>query len=300
MRNGRLLRDTLKVLERHGFASVQLENVRSCFDIVAKRKGNMMLLKIVENIDSIDDKTAKSIATLNDFFGTSAFAVGSGYKGGRLSEGIAFSRHGISCISLETMGHVMDGEAPANAERFLGAKYKIDGGILAAARRKRGMSMHELSEATGISVNSIYRYENQSTYVSLGNWRKLEHFFGSDIRTVREYNQSASEHHEVPRSKGSDSGIGMLEMESGPFKMIGKMKFRYEAGQITDRKTLRKRAEVYARIHELTERDFPFFISEKASIESIFGIPVISRDELRRISEEKELKEKLMERAPAY
>ena len=300
MRKKGMAEDALKILDSRGFDSVRLEGVRSCFDIVARKNGRMLMLKIVENIDSIDEKTARSVSMLTSFFDTSAFAVGFGYKGSRMRDGVVFSRHGISCISTGTVERVIDGEKPANAERFIGAKYRIDGHSLAAARRERGMSMRELSEATGISTDSIYRYESSSPYVSLANWKKLEGFFGSGIQTLHESDARTVPSRGTAETGGLPTGLGMFEMESGPFKMIGKMKFRYEVGQITDRRTSRKRAEIYSKIHALTGKDFPFFISDKASIESVFGIPVIGKEELRHMSGEKELREKLTARTTTY
>ncbi|MCL5112234.1 MAG: helix-turn-helix domain-containing protein [Candidatus Marsarchaeota archaeon] len=300
MQKKNMVKDAIRILDSRGFESVQLGNVRSCFDIVARKKGRMLLFKIVENIDSIDERTAHSVAMLTNFFSTSAFAVGSGYKGSRLEEGIAFARHGISCISLETMERVIDGESPANAERFIGAKYRINGHSLREVREKSRTSIRELSEATGISADSIYRYESSSPYVSLSNWRKLEQFFNGKIRSL----PAGVPEKVVDRKSGErieeSHGISLIKMDSGPFNMIGKMKLRYEVGQITDRRTSRKRAEIYARIHTLTGKDFPFFISDKASIENVFGIPVVSRRELQQLSGEKELKEKLTARATIY
>ncbi len=294
-----IVRNAMKILDSRGFESVQLESVRSCFDVVARRKGTMLMLKIVENIDSIDAKTAGSVEQLNSFFGTSAFAVGNVYKGSRLQEGIAFSRHGISCISMSTMEHMIDGEQPVSAERFISAKYRIDGPALKEERRRSGASIGELSDSTGISRDSIYRYERHSPYVSLSNWNRLEKFFNGRLKRLRDTAKTGP----TPDVRGAvprDGRISMVEMDSGPFKMIGKMRFRYEAGQITDRRTSRKRAEVYGKIHELTGRDFPFFISDKASVQNVFGIPVMRRHELESISEEKELKEKLTERSTTY
>lgn len=282
-----LLKKYSRLLQTRGFSDATAYGLRSSFDIITKKKDRVLLLKLVDNIDSISDKEANALKELSTFFDGEAFIIYQNYKNKKVNDKLIFSRHGISCVSSNTFEILLDGTDIARAQRFVKTKYKVDAELLKKMRALSGFSIRELSREVGVSKDTIYRYENARTFSTSRNLKKLEKFF--DYRLTEASYTKIPEFQETMKFT-SVKGISMVNLDAAPFNMLAKRHFRYEAGSQLDQRTRKKIAAFYRDLASVLEEDYPFFVTDSENgADNVDGIPIIKRKELAKIKAEKDL-----------
>ena len=286
-----LVKQNAQLIDRLGFNLVSVADTRSCFDIIAERNGVIMLLKVVKNIDSVNESSVESLKKLGLFFNADTFIIGSKHKGQKISDDASLARHGVSCVSESALEYMItSGNSVAKSEKFSGAKYKIDGIALKRLRNLCGMSMRKLAGAVGISKDSIYRYERGEAYATKDSVKRLESFFKNKMAYEEQLTSEISERKGYNYKKLNGSlNVKFFELGSAPFELLGKREYRYEVGQSLDSRTLYKLSILYKDIAELLKNDYPFFITKGGSRRSINGIAVLSKGELQKIANEDQL-----------
>jgi predicted transcriptional regulator len=283
-----LLMKYSRLLERYGFSETYAYNMRSSFDIISRKRDRIMILKLVDNIDSLGEGEASSLRKLGGFFDADVFVVFNKYKGKGTGKDLVFTRHGVDCISNSTFESVLNGKRPPKAQRFIGAKFKIDASELKRLRTLQNMSMKSLSTIVKVSKDSIYRYEKGEAFAKGPALKKLEAFFKTNVIEVPE-NTTAQpisyKYHKINESLDID----FINVGASPFHMLGKRHSRYEIGIEADSRTMKKMADFYKSFSSVLDEDYQFFIAHKTIRERIYGIPVLTKEELSRIKEEKEL-----------
>ncbi len=292
MEREHLIKGAEKILEKSDYITVIIKNMHTCSDIIAQNKGKKLIIKVVENIDTIEKETAKQLSDIAQFIGAKPIIIGKKSKNGDLKENIVYKRFFTDCISLGSLeGFISDLVQPI-AAKSVGSKVPIDGNKIRYFRRLNGLSISFLANEVGVSKDTIYRYEKYNKYASSNTFEKLEKALGGAVSENRETEEFSG------KLKSSryffHMNISSLETIKMPFNVIAKGKNNYyEASLETNTKTLLKRAKVLKEISEKFEFNFPFIISNTRSGGSIFGIPTISKDRMSSIYSEKELIEEI-------
>lgn len=282
-----LVRRYSKMLENYGFSGVSAFGMRSSFDIISERKGKVTIIKFVDNIDSLGKSEAEALKKLNGFFDADVFVVFRTYKGERTRHRSIFTRHGVDCVSQDSFESILDGSSVPRAQRFIETKYKIDSAELRKLRGMQDMSMRKLSTVLGISKDTIYRYEHGSAFATGPRLKKLEKFFKTDIT---ERDDTTKPHEQYKYHKlNPNLDIEFIDVGAAPFYVLGKRHSRYEISNVSDPRTTRKLAAFYKELSILLDQDYQFFVKAKSSQGTIGGIPVLTKAELKRIKNEKEL-----------
>ncbi len=281
------LRKYSRLLQKYGFSETYAHNMRSCIDVVSRKRDRTVILKLVDNIDSVTRDEAATLKKLNNFFDAEVFVVFRTYKGGKAEKDMMFTRHGVDCIAENTLEDVLNRGAVPRAHRFIGERYRVEPGELSRLRKLRSMSMSALSSQTSLSKDTIYRYEKGKSFATAASVRKLEKFFNTGI-TVNEGAQRQKQSYKYAKlNKSLD--VDFMNIDSSPFYMLGKKHSRYEVGSDSDDRTMRKVAAFYRELSETLDDNYSFFISNKDYRENIHGIPVVSMRELAKLREEHEL-----------
>ena len=289
MENESLLKRYSKMLERYGFSETYTHGLRSSFDIISKKRDRVMILKFVENIDSLSKSEALSLKKLNGFFDADVFVVFNNYKGAKVDREMLFTRHGVDCVSQSTLESVLNGAKVTKAQKFISSKYKIDSGELKRLRKLQNMSMRKLSYSLRVSKDTIYRYEKGNAFTTAPTLKKIEAFFKTSLLEVHDETGKPSINYKYHRIN-SKLDVKFINVGSSPFHMLGRRHFRYEIGNEADSRTMKKMATFYKGFSSVLTEDYPFFITKKdKKKQSIYGIPVLSESELEKIKEEKEL-----------
>lgn len=280
----RLISSISKALEERGFSHISVGNMQSCFDIIAEKRGSKFLIKAVADIDSLSKSDAEDLLKLAGFFNAYAYVVGSRRKGLPFPKGIGFMRYGVTCIGASDMENALDGSGITISKKFSGVSVSISGPELRYLRRLAGISIRELSSIVNISKESIERYESGSGKVRSVNLKKLEEFFGGKL----------SENQAPPQTvfRYPDANvIRFSRVSNAPFDSIARKRFRYEAKEKSASiHTLYKVASFYSKVTEAFNEDYPFFIVSKGSAGGrLKGIPVLTKESLKKMSDEDEL-----------
>ncbi|MEM0154513.1 MAG: helix-turn-helix domain-containing protein [Methanothrix sp.] len=277
-----------KLIERAGFSCVSVSNFHAPFDIIAEKNGRIVIMKTVNNIDSITPEDGRSLGKLSSFFDAEAYVIGKTYKNTKIEESKVFTRHGISCISTDTVEVMLYNGNFKQARKFFSEKVEINGPELKRLRKLSGMSMRQLSRSSGVSVDSIYRYEHGFTSASPENLEKLESALSSKLGVT--YHMGST-----PKPNPV-SGISIFEINKEPFNKGFKEKNRFEFAELADLRTLKKWSEFYSKFNEVFD-DIQFIMTNTELRNNIFGIPTIKKSEIYSISDEQELYDIAAERS---
>ena len=95
-----LIREVYQLLNKEGFETSNIYE-QSCFDIVARKKLLILLLKVLVNIDSINESHVEEIRQISNVFLASPIIVGGKSKNHILEEDVVYERHGLPAIGLK-------------------------------------------------------------------------------------------------------------------------------------------------------------------------------------------------------
>ena len=165
-RNGSMTRQALVqgiclAFECHGcdyFAGLES---KTSFDAIAAMPGTgkPMFVKALENVDGFTREMNDRLQHLSTLLDCWLFLIGECGKAGALLDGVVYRRYNLDAMSLATFGMLLEGELPElrKSKKLL---CEIDGKKLAGARTSSNLSRADVSRATGISEEMLYRYEH--------------------------------------------------------------------------------------------------------------------------------------------
>ncbi|MFP3215072.1 MAG: helix-turn-helix domain-containing protein [Candidatus Micrarchaeota archaeon] len=288
-----IVKQVKEVIEKNGYLQVAIEGIHSAVDLIAEKKDKKLLIKVVENIDSVSRDIALELCKLADFIGAQPLIIGERSKNVILNEELIYKRFSISCVSVKGFEYLLDDVPQPIAAKGIGAKVRIDGTKLKEMRHINNISAEELAQKIKISKSSIYRYEHNYAYVSLEVANKINNFFKSRLDAEKEDVESNiySNNNEMLLAR---TNVRALSVKRLPFNIIAKGKTNYyEIASEGDIRTLVKRAVVLKEIMETFKNNYSFFVIESDKKE-IMDLPVIKKDTLYNINSEAELLEIIM------
>ena len=101
-----LLQNIYQLLNKEGFETSNIYD-HSCFDLVARKKLLILLLKALVNIDTLNEAHTEEIRQISKVFLASPIIVGMKSKNHILEEDIVYERHGLPAIGLETLKNMI-------------------------------------------------------------------------------------------------------------------------------------------------------------------------------------------------
>ena len=125
-----LLHNIEKLLKSQGYKTSDIYDQGS-FDIVARKKLLILLLKTFQNIDSINETNAHEMKQLANIFLASPIIIGERSRNGFLEEGVIYERYDIPTIGFETLKNmILYNEYPEILADRGGYFVKIDGNVI--------------------------------------------------------------------------------------------------------------------------------------------------------------------------
>lgn len=287
-----LLREVAEILVSCNYLSIFCTRMHSCFDILAKRE-EALLVKVLENIDAFTRQQAEDMRKIAGMLVGVSFLVGERSNEYRLQDGVLYERHRVPAGTVRTFKGIVEGELPT-ARKRREMLVDIDSEKMVRRRGEMKLSLEELARKSGISKETLYRYEHGRMYASEENARRIEEVLGVELR------RGIDPFGEKQKFVSEETLISMLGFESvktktAPFDIVGRERKLLFAGEEADRRTMRKRAEVYADVMEVFGSG-SCFILNRYKKDSIAGIPVVRRDEISEIKGARELMKLIEER----
>ncbi len=291
MASGKQARRGKRMLDMYGFEYADIDSVRTCFDMLAEKRGRRLILKFAENINSVTSKEASALNKLKEFLNADTLIVASRGGAKKLSNDSYFTRKGIVCLSATAFEDYLNYIDIPRAEKFFRSRGKIDSAKLRMERRISGLSIRKLANITGISKGSLNRYERGDAYIKKATLEKLERFFSTDL-SIGTRNESAIDetralhgHVNVVERRLNIAAFESFVDDAPPFAALAEKSLRYEIGITNDRRTIRRLAAAYAEISKILHNDRQFIISDLMHGESLYGIPILTKNESKRLNE---------------
>lgn len=307
-----LVQELRQVLVQGGFYVSEWGQMRPIgFDLVARRDDELLIIKVLRNVDSFDDRVSDELKVLSRFLDGSPLLVGQRSSSHRLEEGVVYARQGIPAVNLETMRDLVLEGVPPMAYSAPGGYYvNIDGDVLKRARQERNLSLGELAEVARSSRRTISMYEEgMSAMVDAA--LRLEEFLQVELVEPIDLTEMAEEDAEGQRQLSLEDyeafekavvqrlvgvGLDVVPTMRSPFQALTLDEGRTILTGMSERdRKLGDKARLLANLSEITESGGVFFVarSRHASLE---GTPLVTREELDETDSREALVEMIRER----
>jgi putative transcriptional regulator len=308
-----LLATTRELLARAGFFLSEDTGVRPLtFDVVARRDDELLLVKVLTNVDGLTEATAQELTLVARFLEAAPVVVGERSSSRPLEDGAVYLRYGVNIVTLETLReYLMDGVEPLVYAAPGGFYVNIDGAKLKSLRESRGVSLGDLAQAAGVSRRAIGMYEEgMGAMVDVA--MRLEEFLDESLamptspfrprEAAPEQEPPAAAPDNVPGFEGAilrrmaSIGFRVAPTARSPFAGIGKEDEVVLAGIADESPEAARRAAATANLSEVTESFAVFFMERTTTRTAIEGAPIVTREEMKRVEDPEALIRLILER----
>jgi putative transcriptional regulator len=305
-----LINTTRAILARAGFDVSSALNLRGiCFDIVARRDQQVLIVKVLSNIDAFSKDNAEEMKTLAESLGATPLVTGERSSSGALEPGIVYSRFNISIVSNETLADLLLEEAPPFIFAAPGGLYvKLDSELLKAAREARGISLGALAETAGVSRRTIQMYESgmgamidaalrMEEFLELPIIEPIDPFTFRSEERMKEIREPPSIDDSFALKQLSTLGFSVRPVVRSPFEAVSVNNSALMLTSLgSDDEKVMERAIVASEISRIVDKFSILIVEKKHDRDNINSTAVVSNEELKKIDEPNELTDLVAER----
>jgi putative transcriptional regulator len=303
------------MLEDAGFTVSDRCAIRpKSFDIAARRGDDVLLLKLLANIDAFDGYTGAEMRRLGEYLDATPLVIGLRTRNEELKPGVIYFRHGVPVFSPDTAMDLFIEEVPPLIYAAPGGLYvNIDGELLSEVRSEEEMSLGKLANELGVSRRTVSKYEDGMS-ASVEVAAELEEIFNQPLANPVEVLDGAEEVRDDVEDPGEAEadpddahlitvltrvGFDVHPTMRAPFKAVSEDESRQRkmlTGHSDFNRTAEKRARIMSSVGEVT-RTRSVYVVDRARQESVEGTALIEREEIERIDDPEELEDIIRERA---
>ena len=316
MSRSALVGNVMAMLEDAGFLVSDRCAIRpKSFDVAARRGDDVLLLKILGNIDSFDAFTGGEMRRLGTYLNATPILIGLRTRDEELKPGVVYFRHGVPVLSPDTALELFVEEVPPLIYAAPGGLYvNIDSEVLADEREDRDWSLGKLAKELGVSRRTVSKYENGMD-ASVEVAAELQDLFEADltgpVNILGDADPVRGEEPapEDPEVDPADEpivttftriGFDVHPTDRAPFKTVSENERERRQQVLTGHSELNRTAEKRARIMSsvgTVTRTRSIYVVEDASKESVDGTAIIRESEMEDIDDADELRDLISERA---
>ena len=210
-------------LLRKGFTLKNL--TRTCFDILARRNEQILLIKVLEDANSISRQYSEEMITVASYINASPLIIAE-KAGSKLEDNIVYSRFDIYTLNLDTFANSIHNRFPFIRRSKAGLTASVSGKKLRERREELGFSLNALSKKVGVTSRMMIKYENENSDITINRAMKLYNLFGHDVFNevnvfVNSMQPQSRFETEVSR-KYMELGFEATETRKTPFDIIAK------------------------------------------------------------------------------
>lgn len=210
-------------LLKEGFTVKTL--TRSCFDLLARKKDRIMLIKALEDANSVMQNYVDEMNRVSDYIGAVPLIIAE-KAGDPLQENVLYSRFGMFTLNFHTFQNCIHNKFPFIKRTQAGLTASILGEKLRKVREEMGFSLNMLSKKVGVSSRMISKYEDGSAEITFAKAQKLHDVFGNkvfhEINIFSRNNQSEDAHKTSISKKYVQLGFDASDTKNTPFDIIAK------------------------------------------------------------------------------
>lgn len=308
-----LTQELISQLDEAGFSLSSQCDVRpSCFDLVARKGEQLLLVKVLSNIDALTKEDADALQLVAHFFNATPLIVGHKTRKGQLDSGVVYKRHGVSTIAPRSFQNmIVEKRMPKEFAQRGGRLVAIDGAKLREARLEQQMSTGNLADCIQVSARAVLAYEKDEMDVSIDIAERLEKVLETDLMIPIDLFQERAEVPTMQHGAPTDAlevrvneffarlGMKVLWTDRAPFHVAAKENDKSLISGVGSIKSwsLKKRIEILKSVSKVTEADAVIIVEEGQSEEKVVDLPVIRQLELDDIDKPRELKKIIEERS---
>ncbi|MFA9426495.1 transcriptional regulator [Natronorubrum sp. A-ect3] len=316
MSRSALVGNVTAMLEDAGFVVSDRCAIRpKSFDIAARRGEDLLLVKILGNIDAFNEATGHEMRRLGTYLNATPMVIGLRSRDEDLKPDVVYFRHGVPVLSPDTAYNLfIEGVPPLIYAAPGGLYVNIDGDLLADERQDKEWSLGQLASELGVSRRTVSKYEdgmNASVEVAM----ELEDLFDAPLTSPVDVLEGADEVHETeatpddPDADPDDEQVVAVLTRAGysvhptlrsPFKAVSQDEDDDEGIVLTGHSKFTKAAEKRARIMSSIGRvthTRSVYVVDRAKQESVDGTALVEREELEDLHDAAELRKVIRERA---
>jgi putative transcriptional regulator len=308
MSQDRQLQLVTSVMITAGFEVSERFSIRPrSFDLMARKNGTLLIIKVVAHIDSVSEDVAFDLEVISRHLGAVPLIVGERARDAELERGAVYVRYGIYAISPSTLYDYFVDLTPPLVYASPGGLYvNIDGEVLRDLREKRSMSLGDLGQVLGVSRRTISKYES-GMGTTLDVAIRIEEFFNTGV--VKSINLIQHEPPKAmepePRDAATDKqtpveffrqiGMQLHTLHGAPFQALLTFEKHTILTGIGPADKVIKRAALIGNISQIAKKHAMCVITDHYKQKKIGKTLVIDEDHLRRITDGFELLEMIGE-----
>ncbi len=311
MKRDQLLEEMREGLARTGFYLSQPHGERGlCFDLVARRDDTLLILKVLQNVDALNEETAQELKGIARTLKAAPLVVGMRSGTGPLEDDVIYSRFGVPIVSRPTLVEFLEEGVPPFLYSAPGGLYvRLDAAALRQLREDRQISLGTLADIAGVSRRTIQMYlEGMSATMDVA--LRLESFLDQPLVLPVDpfalLADAGAPEGPAPRLERFERelfqrlqrlGYRVLPTVRSPFDALSNHEETTLLTGVGDAdRDLERKAEVVANLSRVVEKDSVMFVERRTVRLSIRGVPVIAREELRKAKDSDDVEEMISER----
>lgn len=311
MKREQLIDSAREVLAKTGFFLSEPHGERGlCFDFVARRDNLLLIVKVLQNVDALNKGTAEELRNIAQSLRGSPVVLGERTGTGPLEDGVIYSRFNVPILSRRTFLDFFEEGVPPFIYSAPGGLYvKLDTEALRTIREQGQLSLGTLAEIAGVSRRTIQMYlEGMSASIDVA--ARLEEFLKEPIVVPMDpFTFMTAEEHVAPMRTQLEAferelfqrlerlGYNVLPTVRSPFDGLAQHEERtYLAGVESADSKLEKKATIVSNIGRVVEKDAVMFVEHRTLRLQIQGLPVIAREELRKVKNRDAVEDLINER----
>ncbi|KAA0002893.1 MAG: transcriptional regulator [Thermoplasmata archaeon] len=284
-----LLTDVRNLLAHAGFYLSEVCILRpSSFDFVARRDNLLLLVKVLSNIDSLNEHVAKELLFLAKYLDGIPILIGTKTSSSILEDDVVYYRHGIPIVTYKTLENYLHGILPIICAAPGGFYASFDGEKIRKMREERGISLGHLARVAGVSRRTIRMYESGER-ASIEVAERIINFLGEDILKPINFLEVMEEKIPDVEKEVNDDILSLLESlgmsifptSRCPFNALSELLDELFLVGVREKRII-ERAHIIANVSKVVEKDSVFFV-EKSIRKNIEGIPIIEKEEIKKI-----------------
>ena len=310
-----LINQAFVILSKAGFIISERCDIRPrSFDMAVRRDNLLLLIKVISNIDGLNEETTREIQFLSKQLHGYPIVIGEKTRDHSLETGVVYFRYGVPAFDIRTMqDYLMEDLPPLIYAEHGGLYVNIEGNILKEERIKKNISLGALASMLGVSRRTISKYEEGEMAASVDVAVKLEevmdrgftvsvNLFEKLHRDDAQKTETAPEHSNV-FSILQDMGFNVMPISQAPFDAVSQSSNRKDedatilTGVAQYSRTMVKKAHLMSSISEVAHTQSLLIIQGASKTKNIEGTVIIDNKELEKFNDKDDFIELLQERS---
>lgn len=295
----------VEVLRQAGFDISELCYLRPrSFDLVARKGSLLLLIKVLSNIDGLNEKTALEVGRLASHLLGRPILVGEKTRDQYLEQGAVYFRYGIPTLSLATLADcLLEGNLPLVYAAHGGLYVRIDGIKMRQMRLQRGISLGALASELGVSRRTISKYETEYMDTSIDVAIRLEEVFEEElIQPVDPFTTSSREDDPGQVTDNTlrlllDIGFEVFPIAQAPFNAVTRDNdLVVLTGVSKFSQTMLKKARLMSSLSSVARTHSAVIVEGEAKLECVEETAIIEKKELEGIYDPVEFEDLVREK----